>query len=291
MESFKLAIAAVAAGICAQSALAEMRENGAEVTVQDLGEITVHSYSAPQEMFADTTYIIESENALVLIDGQMFVPFASDYRAYADSLGKPIDRVILTHGHPDHYLGLFAFADLPIHAPAATIAEITETGEETRAARAEMMGDVIPDRVTIPGVAIEPGTQVIDGVTYDFSLLNGGEHDPMLITRLPDHGVISVGDVAMNEMHLFLAGNPDTWAEALRALAAEDGYDVVLPGHGLPGGPSMYATNISYLETASELMGQTEDADTFRAGMVEAFPDLGMVAALDFFLPYLFPEN
>jgi glyoxylase-like metal-dependent hydrolase (beta-lactamase superfamily II) len=31
---------------------------------------------------------------------------AQGFRAYADSLGKPIDRVIITHAHPDHFLAV-----------------------------------------------------------------------------------------------------------------------------------------------------------------------------------------
>ncbi|AXI48518.1 hypothetical protein C1J03_22495 [Sulfitobacter sp. SK012] len=269
----------------------EARPTGAVVQVQDLGEIKIHSYTAPQEMFAMSTYIIESDNALVLIDGQMFTPFANDYRAYADGLGKPIDRLLLTHGHPDHYLGLVAFADVPLYALASTIEEIAETGEATRVARREMMGDIIPDSVVVPSETLEAGSEVIDGVTYEFSALQGGEHEPMLITRLPEHGVISVGDTAMNSMHMFLAGKPETWIPAIAELSADDSYNIVLPGHGLPGNQDMFAENTAYLTKASELLGTAKTGPEFRAGMIEAFPDLGVPGAIDFFLPYLFPNG
>ena len=36
------------------------RETGATVTVQELGGITVHSYLAPEQVFADNTHIIET---------------------------------------------------------------------------------------------------------------------------------------------------------------------------------------------------------------------------------------
>lgn len=290
MRTFMLAVST--ALLLAQGAAAdEVRSTGAVVQVQDLDGITVHSYTAPDEMFAMTTYVIESVNALVLIDGQMFTPFANDYRAYADSLGKPIDRLLLTHGHPDHYLGLVAFADIAIHALPSTISEIMETGEETRVARQQMMGDIIPNKVVVPTENIAPGTQVIDGVTYEFASVQGGEHDPMLITRLPDFNVISVGDTAMNNMHLFLAGNPATWVEVLSELDEDDSYTIVLPGHGLPGDQSMFAESIAYLNKANDLLGASETGDEFKAGMLEAYPDLPVEGAIDFFLPELFPNG
>ena len=46
----------------------------------DRGAAKVHTYIAPCD--ANATHIIESANALVLIDGQMLVPFATEFRTY-----------------------------------------------------------------------------------------------------------------------------------------------------------------------------------------------------------------
>lgn len=292
MQFAKSFLAAAAIGLLAGSgAAAETRATGATVTVHDLGEVKVHAYMAPYDMFAIATYIIESDNALVLFDGQMFTPMASDYRAYADELGKPIDRLIVTHAHPDHYLGLVSFEDVPIYALPDTIREIEETGEQTRVARKEMMGDVIPDRVVLPGETLETGAFTVDGIRYDIGSVSGGEHSPMAITRLPDHGVIAVGDTAMTGVHLFLASEFGPWIEVLKDLKADTGYDLVLAGHGGSSDPSVYADNIAYLEKAAALMEGGADAQAFRAGLIEAFPELEMASALDFFLPYLFPDK
>ncbi|MBI4650363.1 MBL fold metallo-hydrolase, partial [Candidatus Desantisbacteria bacterium] len=51
------------------------------------------------------SHIIESENKLVIIDTLLLRPYAERLRKYADSLNKPIERVIITHFHPDHWLG------------------------------------------------------------------------------------------------------------------------------------------------------------------------------------------
>lgn len=291
MNLIKQLITGILVILMVGSASAQTRPTGAEISIKDLGDIKIHSYAAPTEIFSITSYIIESENALVLIDAQMFTPLARDYRKYTDSLGKPINRLIVTHGHPDHYLGLIAFEDIPVYALKETITEIKETGEETRKARKQMMGDVIPDHIFIPTNVLKTENVKIDGITYNFSAITGSEHSPMVITRLPDFGVISVGDAAMNKVHLFLASEFGPWIEQLHNLKAEEGFDLVLAGHGGIGDKSMYSVNIEYLEMATSLIKNGVDAKGFRAGLIEAFPDLGMATAIDFFLPYLFPEK
>ena len=81
-------------------------------TVQPVGDLMIHSLTAPVQAFANSTHIIETPNTLVLVDTQFFLPNAVDVRAYADELGKPIDRLYITHEHPDHFLGSEAFDDL-----------------------------------------------------------------------------------------------------------------------------------------------------------------------------------
>lgn len=269
----------------------ETRVTGAKVTVKDLSGIKVHAYVAPYEMFAVSTYIVESEHELVLFDAQMFTPLAMDFRAYADSLNKPINRLILTHGHPDHYLGLIAFEDVPIFTFEETITEISKTGESTRIARKQMMGKVIPDHVVVPTKVLSEGIIKIDNISYDISKVKGGEHSPMVVTKLPEYGVISIGDTAMNGVHLFLASDFEPWIKVLEDMNKQLNASLVLTGHGGIGDQSILTSNIKYLKKATELMKSETDPQIFRRKMIAAFPELNMTAAIDFFLPYLFPEK
>ena len=90
-----------------------VRDSGLTVRVFDQGIVTIHTLTSPVDFFANTTYLIETEHSLVAVDTQFLLPMAADMRAYADELGKPIDRMFITHEHPDHFLGGEAFADVP----------------------------------------------------------------------------------------------------------------------------------------------------------------------------------
>ncbi|MFK7803760.1 MAG: MBL fold metallo-hydrolase [Anaerolineae bacterium] len=268
-----------------------MRDSGLMVTVQNLGDVTVHSLTAPEMLFANSTHIIETKNSLVLIDTQFLLPMALDYRAYADSLDKLIGRLIITHEHPDHFLGSEAFADIDIYALAETSELIAEVGQAEVDEKQADFGDAIASTFVVP-TAIEPGTIEIDGVAFDLTLVENAEADFQLVVGLPDYDVFAVGDIVYSGVHLIMAGAPPTWIEALNALKADStDQTIVLAGHGLPGSADLYDANIAWLAKASELLGTVNNGDEWKAGLIEAFPKLGMDAAIDFVAPFLFSST
>lgn len=268
------------------------RDSGIVVTVQEANGVTLHTLTAPEAVFANSTHFIETENSLVAVDTQFLLPNAQDMRAYADETGKTIDRVFITHEHPDHFLGSEAFSDRPIYALKAVSDLIAANGD---AEVAEKQGDFGADNIAstyvIPQV-VEPGTVLIDGITFELDRVLNAEAATQLVVKLPDHGVILTGDIVYSGVHLILAGQIDTWSNALESLGASaDQYPMVLAGHGVPATPVVYETNISWLTKAGELIGSVDNAADFRQGLIDAFPDLGMPAAIDFVLPFLFPGD
>ncbi|MCK5926530.1 MAG: MBL fold metallo-hydrolase, partial [Methylococcales bacterium] len=90
------------------------RKNKATISVMERSGVKIHTYLSSH---LQATYIIESKNNLVLIDSQFSKEDALDFRAYANSLNKKIERIILTHSHQDHILGYgFAFSDIEGYA-------------------------------------------------------------------------------------------------------------------------------------------------------------------------------
>ncbi len=267
-----------------------VRESGMTVTVQQAGDVTVHSLTAPEQVFANSTHIIETENSLVVIDTQFLLPNAADFRAYADSLGKPIDRVFITHEHPDHFLGSEAFNDLPVFALAEVAAAIAANGDaEVAEKQGEFGAEAIAGSYVVPEV-VEPGTVEIDNVTFELSTVSDAEAEVQMVVRVPGSGIAATGDIVYSGVHLILAGPADTWATALNTLAA-NGDSIVLAGHGVPSDASVFDANKAWLAKAGELLGTVDNGEDFKAGLVEAFPELGMTAAIDFVLPFLFPAE
>lgn len=280
----------VASQVIAETSTVQ-RENGATVTVNDLGDVKVHSYLAPQQVFANNTHIIETTNQLVLIDTQFIMPMAKDYRAYADSLGKPIERLVITHEHPDHFLGSEAFNDIDIYSLQSVAGKIKAHGQTEIDEKKAQFGEAIASTFVVP-TALEPGSVEIDGVTFLFESVKNAEAEEQMVTKLPDFGVVSVGDIVYSGIHMILAGQPPSWIAALNDLkAGSDEYPIVLSGHGSTTSPAVYDTNIAWLGKAGELMGTAKTGKDFKDGLTAAFPDLGMDAAIDFVLPFMYPDE
>src|SRR5260370_30426300 len=118
------------------------------IIVKRAGDVRIHTFVSAftADNIANATHIIESQNALVLVDGQFLAHYAREFRRYADDLartsGKKIERLYLSHSHPDHWFGLgAAFDDIPIYALPETIAFIKDHGEASVQHHLKKLGD------------------------------------------------------------------------------------------------------------------------------------------------------
>ena len=76
------------------------------ILVNRFGPVKVHSYLSPTDGFHVNTQMIEGPTAVVIFDGQLLLPYADEVASYVQTLGKPVDRIILSHAHTDHWSGL-----------------------------------------------------------------------------------------------------------------------------------------------------------------------------------------
>ncbi|MFF3663811.1 MBL fold metallo-hydrolase [Streptomyces olivochromogenes] len=251
------------------------------VTVIDKGPVRIHSYMAPDDSLNVTTQLIETPGRVVAVDGQYALGYADEVVAYAKGLGKPLDRLIITHAHPDHFHGAARFG-VPVHALAVVRDQIAAQGDGQ-----DPSGAVIPAADITPTVEITPGTQVIDGVPLVFEAVSGGEAADELVIRLPEQGVMVAQDLVYHDTHLFL-GNNDLagWQKAIENLAAEASYDTILAGHGLPAGPEVYAELRRYLADARDLLG--DDGEAYKKAILERYPSYGGPFLIDIGNQYLF---
>ena len=251
------------------------------VIVTDKGNVKVHTYMSPADSFNVTTQLIETPTAIVAVDAQFVLGYAAEVVAYAEELGKPIERLIITHAHPDHYQGAKLFG-APIHALDVVTKQIVEGGDKS-----DPTGEVIPVADFTPTETIEPGTAIIDGVTFEFDAISGGEAADQLLIKLPELGVLVAQDLVYHDNHLFLGQNDIAgWQQILGDLQALDGYDVVLAGHGAPSDPSVYTKVATYLDAAAELLG--DDGDAYKAAITAKFPEYGADFLIDIANLYLF---
>lgn len=269
------------------------KENATSIHIKDFQGVKIHSFVAPYEYAANATHIIETANELVIVDGQFITPLAQAFRAYIDSLNKPINRVFISHGHPDHYFGYAsAFADQKGYSLEEVNKIIAEWGPQMITNQKPTFGDMIPDQVLVPQHIVKAGTsEKIDGLTYEFEAVEGAENEIQLLIKLPEIGVVIAQDLVYSGVHLWLGmGSFDNWMKELQKIADLEGYNYILPGHGLPCVKDEVVNNIQYLKTAKAIHGKGLSAEDFKKELLAAYPHRESVMMFDLYLGFLFGQ-
>jgi glyoxylase-like metal-dependent hydrolase (beta-lactamase superfamily II) len=279
---------------------------GGKLILNDRGKAKIHTF-APSPLAA-TTHIIETAEGLVVIDAQQFVSGAKEAIAYVRSLNKPVRRLIISHGHPDHWLGLGEWGDVP----ASSIPEIRnfvngEEGAFIYRVRKEgippyrALGGELSDRKGTIANELREGTEKIIGLDFVFEKVVDGEADVQLLIKLPELKTLIVQDLIFNNMHHFIGQNRvaadalptfDGWIAAMRKIKNENpGTDLVLVGHGFPTGPAAIDETIIYLVKAKEVFRRAKDGDELHKLMEDTFPGLDGILYIDISSRYLYPKK
>lgn len=262
------------------------------VVANQAGDVRIHTFTSAftDDNIANSTHIIESKNVLVLIDGQFLAPYATKFREYADSLGKPIERLYLSHRHPDHWFGLgTAFSDVAIYALPETIDFVREHGEESRKDHLEKLGDLAPKTIVVPQNIAKRGVEIVDGVKYVFERVVDTEIDYLLTIRIPEIGVCIPQDLIYSGTHLYLTKDMERWIRVLGQMLVSDD-ELFLPGHGFPADKNELARNIEYLSVAKQAKDQGLTNEAFKDYLLQRYPARLCPGIFDIYLPRLFDD-
>ena len=279
------------------------------ITVKRFGDVRIHTFVSAftADNIANATHIIESKNSLVLIDGQFLAHYAQEFRRYADGIakatGKKIERLYLSHFHPDHWFGLgTAFTNIPLYALPETIGTIKEHGAQSREDHLKKLGEQAPpEEIIIPKNEVNPkhpniidprrvakeDQETIDGVRYVFSKITDTEIDFLLTIGLPDLGVYIAQDLLYSGTHLYLTANMKHWIEILGELLKLD-YELFLPGHGFPADKTEVAKNAEYLAAAQYTYISEASKYDFKPFLLDRYPERLCPAIFDTYMPRLF---
>jgi glyoxylase-like metal-dependent hydrolase (beta-lactamase superfamily II) len=195
-------------------------------------------------LFPVNAYIVETRDAVVIVDAMLGVTDGRALRARADALGKPIAAVVVTHAHPDHYGGISPLLDgldVPILAVAGVDAAIRRDDASKEQILRPMFGAEWPQRRTFPNRTVKDGDVIqLGGATFRVVDLGPGEspHDSLWLLEADGRTVAAfAGDLAYGHMHGYLAdGFYEGWLANIARARGLLGADATLYiGHGEPG--------------------------------------------------------
>jgi glyoxylase-like metal-dependent hydrolase (beta-lactamase superfamily II) len=232
----------------------------------------VHRFPAEHEGAFVNAYLVETEASVVAVDSLLTVSDSTAMRRGLERIGKPLQAVLLTHSHPDHYAGLaqlVAGDDVPIIAPQGVIDTIARDDAEKDAIVGALFGDEWPSRRIFPDTPIRDGESVtFDGARFTVIDLGPSEspHDSPWI--LGDDGkTVFLGDQIYDHRHCYLAdGFHREWLANIATLRERLPADATFHiGHGGPVGADMWDWQRGYIETFVAAVGDADWADPERA--------------------------
>jgi len=251
------------------------------------GAVSIYTFTAPEDGWLVTSHVVELPSQLLGVDAQYTLPYAREIVRYTYELRKPLTRLYVTHYHPDHLLGAVAF-NAPLFPLDSVAEKITTAGDRVALEEHEKVGDDIPVRARQPDHSIGEGKEIIDGVRIEHRRLHGAETEDALAIALPDTGAIIAQDLVYNRVHPFLGERRfESWRSALKQYR-DLPFDIVLPGHGLPGDEALYDRVIDYLIFAERAFERSATAAAFKRRIVKRYPSYGGANVIDHQLRFLF---
>lgn len=184
----------------------------------------------------NTAFIVTGDG-VVVIDSGPSRRYGEQLRAaIARVTPQPIARVLLTHHHPDHFLGNQAFPAERLCALPGTAAAIRSEGENLNANLYRLTGDwMLGTEAIAPGCSVAPGTLQVGGHRFELIALAGHTGSDLAVFDTTT-GVLFAGDLVFHDRapttpHAEIAA----WLAALDRLAALP-FKLLVPGHGAPSG-------------------------------------------------------
>lgn len=250
-----------------------------QITKTNVGPVTIHTYTAPELGWHANSHLIELPDQVVMFDAPLAQSLAEEVREILEKIGKPLTRIYVSHAHPDHFAGI-AYFDGPTYALASVKQLIDQSGglriergyQYTPGHDGEAFEQRSIDRV------VEPGTETISSIEFRFESVTDAETTEQLAIALPGQSLLIAPDVLYNKVHMFIGEHAfDAWEAAITKLE-EEPYEVILPGHGRPGGREIFATSREYLEVARDALAAASGPEDLNGRLEAAFPDYGGTA-------------
>ena len=179
------------------------------------------------------TGYVETSAGAVVIDTGPSRRYGEQMRAAVEAAtGKPVAQVLITHAHPDHFLGNQAFAAERIAALPATRQTIRTSGEDLAANLYRMVGGWMEATESlVPGRDAQPGALTVGGRTLRLLALRGHTGADLAVYDEKTRTLFA-GDLVFFQ-RAATTPNADlgAWLDALDQLDQLD-FAVLVPGHG-----------------------------------------------------------
>ena len=257
--------------------------------------LTVERFTSSEAGAWSNSYLISGDSDAILFDVFMVSAEAAELARAIGKTGKTLQTVMISHAHPDHFMGLDAIVD---RFPSARVVSTTNVVRDIQQDGPWMMsmlqgklGPAGPKRLVVPEPLSEP---VLRLGGNELEVVEFGECESKHIASVyvPPLKALLSADLVYNGAHLYVAEKHiASWLDRLDELAAfaGDGVSTIYPGHGTAGGLDLIAQTRTYLNDFAQAL-QTGDANAVERRMLAKYPEYHVKQFLTVFsIPAFFP--
>ena len=249
--------------------------------------VTLEVFEAEGE--PTNSFIISDDKSSILIDAQLTNKDATALAKRIKAKNVPLKYIFITHGHPDHYLGLaylhkmFPQADIVVANQNIknSIKEYTQFLESIDALSVSEMrtSNFAYDNLikVLPShkLSLDSGAQLF---IQDDYLPNEAKYLSTLYS--PDLNALFVSDLGFNKVHLWL-GPPVTpatmrnWRHEVKRITVQwkDKEPTIYPGHGKQGTFEVFDDLIEYMDIFEFVVRTSRTKAEAKEKIFLLFPD------------------
>jgi glyoxylase-like metal-dependent hydrolase (beta-lactamase superfamily II) len=253
------------------------------------------TYTAGEPGMHVNSHLLVGERETLLVDAQMLRVDAEAVADLVAASGRPLKRILITHAHPDHFLGtswlLARFPDAKVFAPASVADGVRRIGTMARGFVAGEFGEAAAGSVVVPE-ALPAGPVMLDDLRLEPILFEGGECEHTLALVAADRGEILSSDPLYGGTHLYLGDRDFSgWRAHLDRLASL-GITWARPGHGRPGLlTDLVAQNRRYLADFEQTTAAHKTRADAEAALKALYPTHAGARLLRFSLDAAYPAK
>ena len=242
------------------------------------GGLQIQVYAGVKPSLYPNSILVLGEKEAVLIDGQWWTSEGRKVAELLQQSGRRLTTVLITHAHPDHYMGLNPVLERFPGARVLVRQALHDEIQYSFPSKRRHWQELVPDDMPLQPVPTEVfnGDSIrLEGHEIRFIDLPPAETLHATAFYIPDARALVTGDLVFAHSHAYFADvdNPDSWLHALDVVRRAGPIDTVYPGHGPTGGPELLDAMADYVRTYRDIARPGVRVAVIARAMMQRYPD------------------